>query len=254
MSLNKISNCFIGFILLLNSFHLYSQDRLIKGKVFDFSTRAPMPLVNVLLYEADTSIVFKGSVTGNDGSFTFENLNKDSYTIKLLFIGYTSVKKKIEFISGNEVELGIIYMNENAESLNNIEVVIERNTIVQKSNKTILNINEGLSQSSSISDLLENIPSVNVDDDGIAIQGQKPILLIDGIESSRDEFNALSPQIISSIEVQTNASAKYAGSKTINVKLKSKGVKQKDFLPPAAHVFKYVHFLSCSFDQSQYCL
>lgn len=77
-------------------------------------------------------------------------------------------------------------------------------------------------------DLLENIPSVNVDDDGIAIQGQKPILLIDGIESSRDEFNALSPQIISSIEVQTNASAKYAGSKTINVKLKSKGVKQKD--------------------------
>jgi len=187
-----------------------------------------MPLVNVLLYEADTSIVFKGSVTGNDGSFTFENLNKDSYTIKLLFIGYTSVKKKIEFISGNEVELGIIYMNENAESLNNIEVVIERNTIVQKSNKTILNINEGLSQSSSISDLLENIPSVNVDDDGIAIQGQKPILLIDGIESSRDEFNALSPQIISSIEVQTNASAKYAGSKTINVKLKSKGVKQKD--------------------------
>ena len=228
MPLNKIINCLIGFIIVLNSFQLYSQDGLVKGKVFDFGTRAPMPLVNVLLYDADTTKVFKGGITGNDGSFTFENLKKEPYTLKLLFIGYTSVIKKIEFVSGNEVDLGTIYMNENSQTLNNIEVLIERNTIVQKNNKTILNINEGLSQSSSVTDLLENIPSVNVDDEGIAIQGQKPILLIDGIESSRDEFNSLSPQIIASIEVQTNASAKYAGSKTINVKLKSKGVKQKD--------------------------
>lgn len=217
-----------GLMLMLNSADLFSQDGLIKGKVFDFSTHASMPLVNVLLYDADSTRVFKGGITGNDGSFVFENIKKESYTLKLLFIGYSSVIKKIEFVSGNEVDLGTIYMKENAQSLNNIEVVIERNTIVQKSNKTILNINEGLSQSSSVSDLLENIPSVSVDEEGISIQGQKPILLIDGIESTRDEFNSLSPQIISSIEVQTNASAKYAGSKTINVKLKSKGVKQKD--------------------------
>ena len=217
----------IGLLLIIGSLSAYGQDRSIRGQVYDFSTRKPLSFVHALLFSKDTTQLVQGSTTSVDGSFTFENLNEDSYTIKLLFIGYSDVKKKIEFASGNEVDLGIIYMNESAQSLNNIEVIVERNTIVQKSNKTILNINEGLSQSSSVSELLENIPSVNVDDGGIAIQGQKPILLIDGIESSSDEFNSLSPQIIASIEVQTNASAKYAGSKTINVKLKSKGVKQK---------------------------
>lgn len=212
----------------MNGFDSYSQNRSIKGEVFDFNANIPMPLVNVLLYNKDTSKVFSGSITMDDGSFTFENLNDDSYTLKLLFIGYTTVNKKIDFFSEKEVNLGRIFMKENAQYLNNIEVIIERNSIEQISNKTILNVNQGLGQSSSVSELLENIPSVNVDDGSISIQGQKPILLIDGIESSNDEFHALSPQIISSIEVQTNASAKYAGAKIINVKLKSKGVKQKD--------------------------
>lgn len=228
MPQNKNISRLISFLLLISSFGLYSQDRSIEGKVFDFSTDTPMPLVNVLLYDTDTTKVFKGSITRDDGAFIFENLSEDSYTIKLLFIGYTSVKKNIEFTSGNQVDLGNIYMKESAQYLQNIEVVVEKSTIEQTGNKTVLNINEGLSQSSSVSELLENIPSVNVDDSGISIQGQKPILLIDGIESSSDEFNSLSPQIISSIEVQTNASAKYSGSKIINVKLKSKGVKQKD--------------------------
>jgi len=217
----------ISLLLIIGSLGLYGQDRSIKGQVFDFSNKNPLPFVHALLFSADTSKVVQGGTTGVDGSFTFENLSEDSYTIKLLFIGYSDVKRKVEFASDKDVDLGIIYMNESAQSLNNIEVLVERNTIVQKSNKTILNINEGLSQSSSVSELLENIPSVNVDDGGIVIQGQKPILLIDGIESSSDEFNSLSPQIIASIEVQTNASVKYAGSKTINVKLKSRGVKQK---------------------------
>jgi len=218
----------ISLLLIIVSLSGYAQERSIHGQVYDFSTRKSLPFVHALLFTTDTSKVVQGSTTSVDGSFIFENLSEDSYTIKLLFIGYSDVIKKIEFASDKEVDLGIIYLNESAQSLNNIEVVIERNTIVQKSNKTILNINEGLSQSASVSELLENIPSVNVDEEGIAIQGQKPVLLIDGIESTRDEFNSLSPQIISSIEVQTNASAKYAGSKTINVKLKSKGVKQKD--------------------------
>ncbi|MCA0932495.1 TonB-dependent receptor family protein [Lutimonas saemankumensis] len=222
------SVCFLlGLLLVSFSLKVYGQNRSIKGQVFDSGTKEPLPFVHTLLFAADTTNAIKGSTTNLEGSFHFENLVEDSYTIKLLFIGYSSIKKKIEFSSEETINLGIIYMNESVQSLQDIEVVIERNTIVQKSNKTILNINEGLSQSTSVSELLENIPSVNVDDEGIAIQGQKPVLLIDGIESTRDEFNSLSPQIISSIEVQTNASAKYAGSKIINVKLKSKGVKQK---------------------------
>ena len=138
----------IGLLLIIGSLSAYGQDRSIRGQVYDFSTRKPLSFVHALLFSKDTTQIVQGGTTSVDGSFTFENLNEDSYTIKLLFIGYSDIKRKIEFASGNEVDLGIIYMNESAQSLNNIEVIVERNTIVQKSNKTILNINEGLSQSS----------------------------------------------------------------------------------------------------------
>jgi len=208
---------------------LFSQSAKISGTIIDDSNSQVMPWVNVLLIEQSTGKTLKGKTTDDNGSFTFHGLQPNTYKIEISFIGFLSSSKIIEIGADSlKIDVGEIRLIQSATALDDVEIVAERPTLVQEGGKTVLNVSESLGQSSTMVDLLENIPSIQAsEEEGINIRGQKPILLIDGVESSADEFNSLSPSIISSIEVQTNASAKYSGSKVINARLNSKSYQKQ---------------------------
>jgi len=83
---------YISFILLVNSFFIYSQSAII----IDIETKAPLQYVNIFNH-------FHGTTTDVNGRFNFNDIFNDNDTITFSLIGYKSIqlaKKDISKVVG----------------------------------------------------------------------------------------------------------------------------------------------------------
>lgn len=118
--------------------------------------------------------------------------------------------------------------------LDEVVVAVRRPTLVAKLDRRVFNVSQDLmSQAGSASDLLQNIPTVDVDMDGaVSLRGNenvtilingKPSAMMDG-RSRGDALNQLAANTIERIEVLSNPSAAFKPdgvSGIINIVLKS---------------------------------
>lgn len=186
----------------------------ISGKVIDSNTKETIPYVSISVKEGDA--VVTGGITDDNGNFTVKNLALKSYTVEILFMGY-----KAQHITANltadtkSIDLGTITMEEEATMLNEVEVVKEVSTIEQKIDRKVITVGRDLTTAGgTASEIMNNIPSVNVDQDGkISLRGNQNVrVLVDGRPTNIDPAQLLK-QIpstsIKKIELITNPSAKY---------------------------------------------
>lgn len=192
---------------------MQAQNNLtISGKVTDKSNQ-PIPYATVTIKEGET--VITGSITDDAGNFEIKNLAPKLYTIDIQFIGYKPYLSKADLTSGKGITLNRITLADEATQLEGVEVVQERSTIEQKIDRKVINVGRDLTTAgATASEIMNNIPSVNVDQDGkISLRGNQNVrVLIDGRPSNVDPAQLLK-QIpstsIKKIELITNPSAKY---------------------------------------------
>ena len=236
----------IGFLLFLNLCFLVplvasaqgpAPKVPVSGHVIDASSEEVLPFVNVTLLSVKDSTLIDGTVTDEKGNFTIKGVKANgSFILRLSFIGYKDVYKDIK-LKGKPLNVGTLAMNTNAEVLSGVEIVAERQMMEYKLDKRVINVEKNLvSAGGSASDVLENVPSVSVDEDGaVSLRGNSNVkVLIDGKPSEllgNDLATVLSQipaSTIANIEVITNPSAKYdpeGMSGIINIKVKEKGNK-----------------------------
>lgn len=236
----------IGFLLFLNLCFLVplvasaqgpAPKVPVSGHVIDASSEEVLPFVNVTLLSVKDSTLIDGTVTDEKGNFTIKGVKANgSFILRLSFIGYKDVYKDIK-LKGKPLNVGTLAMNTNAEVLSGVEIVAERQMMEYKLDKRVINVEKNLvSAGGSASDVLENVPSVSVDEDGaVSLRGNSNVkVLIDGKPSELlgNDLATVLAQIpastIANIEVITNPSAKYdpeGMSGIINIKLKEKGNK-----------------------------
>ena len=129
------------------------------------------------------------------------------------------------------VDLGIIKMSDNINDLDEVVVRAEKSTTEFKLDKRVFNVGKDLSSTGAGAlEVLNNVPSVNVDiEGGISLRGSSGVqILINGKPSviASEQGNALgsiTADMIQQIEVITNPSAKYDAEGTsgiINIVLK----------------------------------
>lgn len=75
----------------------------IVGSVSDYSVGDPISVVNVVLTPGN-----KSTVTGTDGTFSFENIAAGEYTITISKEGYKSTKKSVEVVTGKSTECHLL--------------------------------------------------------------------------------------------------------------------------------------------------
>ena len=209
----------------------------VTGKVIDANSEEVLPFVNVVLLSAKDSTLIDGTVTDEKGFFLLKNVKPNSnFILKLSFIGYKDVYRNIK-LKDKPLNVGIMSMSTNSEILEGVEIVAERQMMEYKLDKRVINVEKNLvSAGGDASDVLENVPSVSVDEDGaVSLRGNSNVkVLIDGKPSEllgNDLATVLSQipaSTIANIEVITNPSAKYdpeGMSGIINIKLKEKGNK-----------------------------
>ncbi len=207
-----------------------SQRVAVEGKVIDAETGAPVPYATAALVSTANEQPFAGTTTNAQGVFVLSTDSMNFY-VDISFIGYQ--KKRItEFeTSSKRVKLGAIKLEQNTQNLDAFTVQEERSTVEFKLDRRVFNIGDDIgSQGLGALDVLNNVPSVNVDIEGnISLRGNSGVqILIDGKPSvlSDEGANALgsiTSDMIERVEVITNPSAQYAAegsSGIINIVLK----------------------------------
>lgn len=138
-----------------------------------------------------------------------------SYTIEIQYIGFRKYVGSVILSENKKEAILKVALEEEATQLKGVNIVNERSTIEQKIDRKVITVGKDLTTAgASASDIMNNIPSVNVDQDGkLSLRGNDNVrVLIDGRPSNIDPAQLLK-QIpstsIKKIELITNPSAKY---------------------------------------------
>ncbi|TDO77519.1 outer membrane receptor protein involved in Fe transport [Flavobacterium chryseum] len=185
----------------------------VSGKIIEKTTNAPISYATVSI--KDNGKVVSGVNTDDNGDFTIKNLALKSYTIEIQYIGFRKYIGTVILSDNKKTATVNISLEEEATQLKGVNIVSERSTIEQKIDRKVITVGKDLTTAgASASDIMNNIPSVNVDQDGkLSLRGNDNVrVLIDGRPSNIDPAQLLK-QIpstsIKKIELITNPSAKY---------------------------------------------
>jgi len=192
----------------------------IKGTVHDDSTALPLEFVNVVVYRAADSALTTGQMTDEDGKFTLNISSAGEYFVKFSMIGYKE-KATRQFVIDSlhqHLNLGTIRLVLSAVKLNEVVITGEKSMFNNSIDRKVYNVEQDLmSKTGSASDLLQKVPSVQVDIDGnVSLRGSSSVLIMLNGKTSAlmDKSSAVVLQqmpasSIERIEVITNPSAKY---------------------------------------------
>ncbi len=187
----------------------------VTGVIMDKEFQEPIPYATVSVKDSTGQIV-EGTVSAVDGSFILEKLPEGSYIFQIQFMGYkTFAQEVVVSEKKRSFDLGTIFLEAEVAQLDDVEVVAERSTIEQRIDRKIINVGKDLTtMGATAADIMNNIPSVSVDQDGnIALRGNTNVrVLLDGKPTNMDAATLLKTipsTSIKKVELITNPSAKY---------------------------------------------
>ncbi|MBU3024637.1 TonB-dependent receptor domain-containing protein [Zobellia galactanivorans] len=196
----------------------------ITGTVLDKDNGDPLEYATLVLQSVDNPEKVTGGITDIDGKFSVETL-PGKYNISVEYISYKTYKLPNQLLN-ESTDLGTVKLALDVAQLEGVEVVGEKTTVEVRLDKKIYNIGKDLTTSgATISDALNNVPSVNVDVEGaISLRGNENVrILINGKPSalagfgSTDALRELPADAIEKVEVITSPSARYDAEGTAGI-------------------------------------
>lgn len=229
--MNKITIALIAILLCFhcNLFAQQGKSKLkITGKVIEKNSKQPLEYATITLKNVNNPKLIAGGVTNNKGEFSIDAV-AGNYNIIIEFISFQSKEFKNKTINEN-LSLGTISLEENAAQLDEVVVRAEKTTVQIKLDKKVYNVGSDLMvKGGTVSDVLDNIPSVAVDAEGnVSLRGNENVrILIDGRPSNAinvtEALRLIPADAIEKVEVVTNPSARYdaeGGGGLLNIILK----------------------------------
>ncbi len=196
----------------------------VTGIVLDQDTNKPLEYATVSFYNQKQQKIVTGGITDINGKFSIE-VNTGVYDVNIEFISFktkTLPKQKLF----KSTDLGSITLGLDRETLDDVVVIAEKTTVEIKLDKKIYNVGKDLTVSGgTVSDVLDNVPSVSVDVEGnVALRGNDNVrILINGKPSglvglsSTDALRQLPAESIERVEVITSPSARYDAEGTAGI-------------------------------------
>lgn len=211
---------------------MYAQGTL-SGKIADKQTTEPLGFVNVKVMRAADGKFVGGTMTDADGMFSVNGLANGKYTMQLSFVGYKDEKRQFSITADdNTMHYKCIYMTEDAKMLKGVTVTGQRSAMKLEVDRKTFDVAQLIGNAGqTASEVLDNIPSVEVDNDGnVSLRGNSSVeVWINGKASGLTTDNRaqilqqLPAESIDRIEVIDNPSAKFSAEGSagiINIVLK----------------------------------
>lgn len=230
----KKFHSFLSALLLLTSFTIFGQARperakiAITGKITEKTTKLPLEYATVTFKNSKNPKLIFGGITDNSGAYNVEVI-PGTYDITFEFISFKPTILSQKQLT-EATNLGTTALEEDATQLQEVVVRAEKTTVEIKLDKKVYNVGTDLMvKGGTVSDVLDNIPSVTVDVEGnIALRGNENVkVLIDGRPSNAisvtEALKLIPADAIDKVEVITNPSARYdaeGGGGLLNIILK----------------------------------
>ncbi len=192
-----------------------------KGQTLEYAT---ITILNI----KDSSLV-SGGITNEKGTCIIHPIPWGTYIAKISFIGYKNIITSSFSItkSSPTYNLQKQKMNLSQNIIEGVTIKAEKEMLQNNLDKKVFNIDKSIAADGVTAlEVLENIPSVNVDIEGnISLRGSSSLtILIDGRPTNLT-MDQIPSSMIESVELITNPSARYEPdgiSGIINVVLKKK--------------------------------
>ncbi|MBE0643422.1 MAG: TonB-dependent receptor [Bacteroidetes bacterium] len=211
---------FLCSCFLLTSTAFSGEDNkgpFIKGVVIDAKNNAPLVYANIVLRDRATQKFVTSTYSGETGEFLFTAVPAGNYTLTVSYVGYA--KKEVMDLAvesdTKQLDLGALAMEEVAVEVGEVTVDADRAPEEFHLDKKVINVSQSLhAKGGSALDVLREQPSVRVDEsDNVTLRGSANFtVLVNGRPSAfqgSDALRQIPANLIESIELMTNPSAKY---------------------------------------------
>ncbi|MGB5321227.1 TonB-dependent receptor domain-containing protein, partial [Lutimonas sp.] len=195
----------------------------LKGTIHEKEADIPLEFATIIVRPLEGEQVY-GGMTNAKGKFSFE-VPKGKYNISFEFLSFKTIV--IEDVDVNKnMDLGEILMEEDSESLDEVTVIAEKSTMEVKLDKKIYNVGKDMTvRGGTASDVLDNVPSVTVDAEGVvSLRGNENVrILINGKPSGliglndAEALRQFPADAIEKVEVITSPSARYDAEGTAGI-------------------------------------
>ncbi|WP_149277634.1 outer membrane beta-barrel protein [Pareuzebyella sediminis] len=212
----------------------WSQEFKITGSVVDATSKQPLEATTVYAESLKDSALVAYTITNNTGFFELQDrTGLKELNIYFSYNGYKTLKMKIDLKP--TVNLGTVQLEEQAEELEEVNVVGERVPITVKKDTLEFNADSFKTRpDATVEDVLKKLPGVEVDSDGnITVNGKE----VSQVKVNGQVFFSTDPkvatkslpkEIISKIQIsdtktraqEFSGEAGNGESKTINLTLK----------------------------------
>lgn len=212
----KLQYSLLMFVLCGMSFSYAQKLITVNGKIVEQGSLEALPYATITIKEADNDSLVNGGIADEAGMFSFK-IKPGQYKVNFEYIGFESYaigsRKFIE-----NTDFGNIMLEPKSTELEGVDVVGQQAELEIRLDKRIYNVSQSLvTKGGTVSDVLENVPSVSVDIDGnIELRGNTSVrILIDGKPSGLasiggvEALSKLPAETIEKVEVITSPSARY---------------------------------------------
>ena len=194
----------------------------ISGSVVDSLTGQPVGFATVSLRRSGKEKIINGSLSEDDGDFSFTDISPGKYDIEVSFLGYTAkfirdietTKKKPDY------NIGAIQLGSTDYLLDEVQITEKRALFENKIDRIVFNAEDDSSVAGGdATDVLRKVPNLSVDPEGnVSIRGSQNVrILINGKPSGMfssnvaDALKLFPADQIKRVEVITSPGAKYDG-------------------------------------------
>ncbi|MDB5271339.1 MAG: TonB-dependent receptor [Hymenobacter sp.] len=196
------------------------------GKLLDAATNEPLPFAGVVLLRATDSSFVAGAQTLETGAFAIEKVPFGNYVLRASVVGYRTGQRAVALTAAAPtLQLGPLRLRVAATKLAEVVVKGERAIVTDNLDKKVIDVTKDLTATGGTAvDVLQNVPSVTVDQSGaVSLRGSTNVrILVDG-KPTGVTLDQLPASSIQNIEVVTNPSSRYdaeGSAGIINIVLK----------------------------------
>ena len=223
-----IKNLLFALSLVLALTSLDAQNKrdsfVVSGNILEKESQLSIEYATVAFFSTTENKIIGGGITYSEGNFSIE-IPKGIYDISFEYFSLMTVIKPNYNLDQN-TDFGVIQLEADFQTLEVVDLIAEKTSVEIKLDKKIYNVGKDLTvRGGSVSDVLDNVPSVSVDIEGnVALRGNQNVrILINGKPSglvglnSTDALRHLPADAIEKVEIITSPSARYDAEGTAGI-------------------------------------
>src|SRR5687768_15796616 len=190
----------------------------LRGVVAAAEGSAPLAHAGVAVRSAADSVLVAGAITGADGVFRIRGLRPGAYFLRVTLLGFRPHRQEFTINPASPShDVGTIALPQIAVALEGVQVTGESPTMAIEPDRNTYRAKDVAPAASNASDVLDAVPSVQVDGEGkVSLRGNENVAIqINGRPSPirgtqlAAYLKSLPANIVERVEVIPNPSAKY---------------------------------------------